>query len=72
MWGIDRLSRITHDLIFKDTSESFCSRAWRKQDVSRFWKAWTYAFGRRHCAASFERHWLSHHPQYQTDPRQSH
>jgi hypothetical protein len=58
MWDITWLSRAIHDLIYKDTSESFCSRAWRLQGKSRFWKFWTYVFGRVHCARSFERYWL--------------
>ena len=57
MWYVTRLSRKVHDLIYKDTSESLCSRAWRLQDQSRFWKAWTYVFGRAHCWRSYSRYY---------------
>ena len=70
MLYITRVSHFIHNLIFKDTSESLCSRAWRLQHRSRFWKVWTYVFGRRHCAASFDRYWFS--PDPQTDQHQSH
>jgi hypothetical protein len=57
MRHITRLSQIFHDIIFKDTSESLCSRAWRLQHTSRFWKFWTRVFGRVHCYRSYMRYW---------------
>jgi hypothetical protein len=69
MWYITRISRVVHDMIFKDTSESLCSRAWRLQDQSRFWRIWTYVFGRLHCYDSYNRYWVN--PLDQTDRHQS-
>ena len=46
------LSRILHDLIFRDTSQSLCSRAWALQHRHAFWRAWVLVFGRRHCERS--------------------
>ena len=57
MWGVDRISLIVHNAIFKDTSESFCSRAWRLREQSTFWWSWTYVFGRKHCRRSYERYY---------------
>ena len=57
MWYVTRLSHLAHDLIFTDTSESLCSRAWRLQHESRFWWIWTYVFGRKHCYYSYTRYW---------------
>jgi len=53
MQHILNLSRILHDLLFKDASQSLCSRAWQQQDQSRFWRAWVWVFGRRHCRRSY-------------------
>ena len=47
-------SRCLHDVSFRDTSESLCSRAWRLQGTSTFWLTWTYIFGRSHCQKSWE------------------
>lgn len=58
MWGINRVSQILHDMVFADTSESLCSRAWRLQNQSTFWWSWTYVFGRKHCYRSFTRYWF--------------
>lgn len=46
-----------HNLLFRDSHESLCSRAWRRQDHSRFWWLWTRLFGRRHCAESWDWYW---------------
>ncbi len=51
---ISTISRRLHDVSFRDTSESLCSRAWRLQDRSTFWLTWTYIFGRSHCRNSWE------------------
>lgn len=56
MRGVDRISLIMHNAIFKDTSESLCSRAWRLRNQSRFWNAWTHVFGRIHCWRSYARY----------------
>lgn len=50
---IGDLSRVVHDWIWGDVSQSLCSRAWWKQEESRFWKAWTYVFSRKHCRGSY-------------------
>jgi hypothetical protein len=50
---IQSTSRIVHDVSFRDTSESLCSRAWRLQGDSRFWRAWVRVFGRDHCQTSY-------------------
>lgn len=50
---IQSTSRIMHDVSFRDTSESLCSRAWRLQGDSRFWRAWVRVFGRDHCQTSY-------------------
>lgn len=53
------LSRRFHDLSFRDTSESLCSRAWRLQGVSPFWKLWVIMFGRSHCRRSYQYYWVT-------------
>lgn len=50
---IQSSSRIMHDVSFRDTSESLCSRAWRLQGSSRFWAGWVRVFGRDHCQKSY-------------------
>ena len=50
------LSQIVHDMIWTDTSQSLCARAYDLRDVSAFWRAWVIVFGERHCRAS----WLWH------------
>ena len=42
-----------HNRIYTDTSESLCSRAWRLQGDSRFWRAWVRVFGPDHCQKSY-------------------
>lgn len=54
---IKDLSRIIHDRLFRDTSESLCSRAYRLRHHSRFWRAWVFVFTERHCRASYLWHW---------------
>jgi len=49
------ISSLLHDLIWSDTSQSICSRAWQRQHDSRFWRAWVWVFGRRHCERSWRR-----------------
>ena len=49
------ISRIIHDLLFADASQSLCARAWSKRDA-RFWRAWVAVFGKRHCEASWRWH----------------
>jgi hypothetical protein len=55
------LSRAIHDLFFDDASMSLCARAYDRQDVSLFWRAWVRVFGPSHCRRSWlwhcERHW---------------
>ena len=51
-WICD-LSRIAHDLIFRDQSQSLCARAWQYKNVSRFWAAWVCVFGNEHCEKSY-------------------
>ena len=50
------LSRIAHDALFNDKSQSLCSRAYDRR-AHWFWAAWVRAFGVRHCRAS----WLWYH-----------
>jgi hypothetical protein len=50
---IQSTSRIVHDVSFRDTSESLCSRAWRLHGDNRFWRAWVRVFGRDHCQTSY-------------------
>lgn len=50
------ISRITHGLIYRDTDESLCSRAWRLRDRP-FWRAWVAVFGRGHCERSWRYYW---------------
>ncbi len=49
------LSRIAHDAIWRDKSQSLCARAYEHRD-HWFWRLWVRAFGERHCRAS----WLYH------------
>lgn len=51
------ISRRLHDAIFSDTSESLCSRAWRLQNVSIFWRIWVKVFGVEHCERSYLFYW---------------
>jgi len=46
------LSRILHDLLFRDTSQSLCSRAWDRRH-KRGWALWVWVFGARHCERSW-------------------
>ncbi|MCC6303596.1 MAG: hypothetical protein IT545_00210 [Rhodobacteraceae bacterium] len=50
------LSRLTHDLIFHDVSQSLCARAWEMRDRHRFWRGWVRFFGPRHCRDAFRYH----------------
>lgn len=50
---VSDLSRLTHDAIFKDKSQSLCARAWQLQHHSSFWRAWVNVFGKRHCERSY-------------------
>ena len=51
---IKDLSRVAHDLIFDDRSQSLCARAWEKAEGSTFWRMWVCVFGRQHCRRSWE------------------
>lgn len=48
------LSRVLHDAIYSDASQSLCARAWEYRETSHFWAAWVAVFGRRHCRKSWE------------------
>lgn len=50
------VSRLIHDAIFKDTSQSLCARAYERRDVCTFWRVWYRLFGPTHCAKSYEHH----------------
>lgn len=58
---LSNLSRILHDMLFRDASMSLCARAYDRHDVSRFWRAWVRVFGADHYRRSrlwhCERHW---------------
>lgn len=54
---ISDLSRVMHDAIFKDKSQSLCSRAYALQDRSTFWRVWVWVFTERHCRRSWEWYW---------------
>jgi hypothetical protein len=56
------LSRILHDALYADASMSLCARAWDRQDVSRFWRAWVRVFGAEHCRRSWLWHCEAHWP----------
>lgn len=47
------LSCRLHSVVFRDTHESLCSRAYRLRHRSKFWRAWVVAFGERHCESSW-------------------
>lgn len=47
------LSRLIHDAIYRDASQSLCARAWARRDTSLFWSLWVITFGPRHCEASW-------------------
>lgn len=47
------LSRILHDLIYRDVSQSLCSRAWGHR-AHPFWAAWVWIFGAAHCEQSHQ------------------
>lgn len=59
MRTITDLSRLAHDTLFRDKSQSLCSRAWDKRLAGPFlfWGLWVKVFGRDHCRAS----WLHYH-----------
>lgn len=50
---VKRLSYYTHNLIFSDTRESWCSRAWRLHTQSRLWCVLLVVFGPQHCLSSY-------------------
>lgn len=51
------LSCRIHNRLFSDTHESLCSRAWRLEQRSWFWRGWVRIFDRRHCEASWCWYW---------------
>jgi hypothetical protein len=57
--NIKDLSRLTHDLIYRDHSQSLCARAWQRRNISTFWRLWCRVFTDAHCEASF-RHYHDH------------
>lgn len=50
---VEPLSRLAHDRLFRDKSQSLCARAWWLRDRHRFWRLWVKLFGPEHCRASF-------------------
>jgi hypothetical protein len=56
---LNDVSRTLHDLLFRDKSQSLCSRAWDKRLAGPFllWGLWVRIFGKAHCRAS----WLYYH-----------
>lgn len=50
-----QISRITHDLFFKDKSQSLCSRAFDNK-FKGFWKIFKILFGYSHCEVSWKRY----------------
>jgi hypothetical protein len=50
------ISQIMHDMIFRDTSQSLCARAFDLRDSSTFWLVWYHVFGPKHCERSFRYH----------------
>ena len=50
---IKLLSYHTHNLVFSDTRESWCSRAWRLHAQSRLWCVLLVVCGPQHCLSSY-------------------
>ena len=50
------LSRMIHDAIFRDTSQSLCARAYDLHRTHAFWALWRRVFGPLHCARSYHYH----------------
>ena len=50
---IKDLSRLAHDSLFRDKSQSLCSRAYERQDET-FWRLWVCVFGLKHCRKSWQ------------------
>lgn len=48
-----RISRITHDIFYKDFSQSICSRAYSKKDEHYFWNIFVRIIGHKHCYESY-------------------
>jgi len=57
MRPFEPVSRILHDRLFDDVSQSLCSRGWWLRDRHPFWRGWVRFFGPAHCRAAF----LYHH-----------
>lgn len=53
---IKDVSRLIHDSLFRDTSQSLCARAYDKHRGSVFWRIWMHLFGPMHCARSYYFH----------------
>lgn len=53
---VEPLSRLAHDLIFDDRTQSLCARGWWLRDAHPFWRRWVKLFGPAHCRDSF-RYW---------------
>ncbi len=47
-------SRVLHDLIYTDASQSLCARAWALRETYAFWAAWVMFFGKHHCRTSWD------------------
>lgn len=56
---VSGLSRVIHDALYDDASQSLCARAWARRDASGFWALWVRIFGERHCRESW-RWWNDH------------
>ena len=50
------LSRMVHDTLYRDTSQSLCARAYDLHREHIFWRIWMRVFGPLHCARSFHHH----------------
>lgn len=53
---LEPLSRLAHDRLFDDVSQSLCARGWWLRDADPFWRAWVKVFGPEHCRAAFHHH----------------
>ena len=56
---VSDLSRVIHDAIWSDASQSLCARAWERREASSFWAVWVRVFGAAHCENSWRWHRLN-------------
>jgi hypothetical protein len=54
--NIKDLSRLTHNIFFRDADQSLCSRAWTYRNEHWFWAIWVRIFTTRHCERSYRFH----------------